>query len=373
MRSRQLRRTVLTLLGITVGTALAPASTLRAQQRSAPQPPPSQDGSPPPGRTSAVLRVPGKTIEVIGLRRWTLAMVQDSMAKYAPGESLASHACAAVLRYKLGFADAGATTLTGGPPGDSLERVVVTVVEPQDSARVGYRRVPMDTTAPYAPWANGVALVRQHPMAVQGAVFMYLPWRRDSSATPMEPSVARDSASVRQYLRFVAAHATTADEATAMHLLRESPDYPTRVAAASVLLNFVERDDRAAFALVHALTESDGMVKGMASAALTTFAITHPHPVAWGRVPETVSDVHALLDGTSVFELTSVMQLLLRTGVSPADARPLLGHGGGRMLLAYLGAVAPPLRDQAHQLLVALKGDDLGLDPAPWVAWLTTL
>jgi len=244
----------------------------------------------PPGRTSVVLRVPGRTVEVIGLRRWTLAMVQDSMAKYAPGESLASHACAAVLRYQLHFAEASAMTFLG-MSGDSIERVVVSVVEPQDSARVHHRNLP--------------------------------------------------------------------------------PDYRTRVAAASVLLNFVDRDP-ALFALLGALTESDGIVKGMAATALTSFAAERPRTVPWGSAAA-APVVHALLDATSLGESLAVMQLLTLTGASPADARALLGHGGGRMLLAYLGATAPPVREQAHRLLVALRGADLGVDPAPWRAWIATL
>ncbi|HEY8176041.1 MAG TPA: hypothetical protein VIF32_10130, partial [Gemmatimonadaceae bacterium] len=84
----------------------------------------------------AILNLPGKkSVEVIGLERWTIAMIQDSMAKYAPGESLASHACAAVLRYKLGFADASATNYLFVTPADTTEQMLVAVVEPQDSAR----------------------------------------------------------------------------------------------------------------------------------------------------------------------------------------------------------------------------------------------
>jgi hypothetical protein len=33
----------------------------------------------------------GKTVEVLGLRNWTLRMVEDSLAKYAPQDSLHTH------------------------------------------------------------------------------------------------------------------------------------------------------------------------------------------------------------------------------------------------------------------------------------------
>ena len=62
-------------------------------------------------QSPAVLTLPdGRVIEVLGLRRWSLAMLQDSLSRYSPGDSLQTHSCAAVLRYTLRFADAAATT-----------------------------------------------------------------------------------------------------------------------------------------------------------------------------------------------------------------------------------------------------------------------
>src|SRR5690348_16960667 len=76
-------------------------------------------------------------LELIGLKRWTVPMIQDSLRRYAPNDSLMSHACAAVLREKLRFADASAvyyTTTTAGM--QAKPYVAVTVVEPQDSALI---------------------------------------------------------------------------------------------------------------------------------------------------------------------------------------------------------------------------------------------
>src|SRR4051812_34702076 len=57
----------------------------------------------------AILEDSTKRLEILGLKRWTLAMIQDSLARYAPHDSLLSHACAAILRGKLHFADAAVT------------------------------------------------------------------------------------------------------------------------------------------------------------------------------------------------------------------------------------------------------------------------
>jgi hypothetical protein len=166
----------------------------------------------------------------------------------------------------------------------------------------------------------------------------------------------------------MAAHATSRDFATARRLLATSPDYRTRVAAVAVLMNFVGRDE-AVRALFLALLESDGMVKGMASAALQAVQRDRPRPVAWRPAAPAV---HAVLDGTSLFHLPLATRLLVATGATPADADPFL-RGGGRMLLAFLGAQQPDLRQGARALLTALRGADLGGDVAPWRAWIASL
>src|ERR1051325_440076 len=155
-----------------------------------------------------MLTLPGKTIEVLGLNRWTIQMIQDSMTKYAPGESLASHACAAVLRYQLGFADASSTTYMGFIRGDTIPRVVIALVEPQDSARVQYRDIPMDTTKPYAPWKTAIAIASKTPSVIEMALQSYLTWRKDPKHTSVPAWGRRDSTAIRAYWRFLAAHAT---------------------------------------------------------------------------------------------------------------------------------------------------------------------
>ncbi len=102
----------------------------------------------------------GRTVEVLGLRRWTIGMLQDSLARYAPSDSLQSHACAAVLRYKLHFADASSVTFSSdsGEP----DAIVVSVREPQDSARVHYRNLPLDSLNSRKEWREITDVFRLH-------------------------------------------------------------------------------------------------------------------------------------------------------------------------------------------------------------------
>lgn len=94
-------------------------------------------------------------LELIGLKRWTVAMIQDSLHRYAPSDSLLSHACAAVLREKLKFADAAVvyrTMVVDGVPARK-PYLAVTVIEPQDSALVDYREPFRDSVPTRRAWA----------------------------------------------------------------------------------------------------------------------------------------------------------------------------------------------------------------------------
>lgn len=314
-------------------------------------------------QTSVAIHLPGKTIEVLGLEHWTIGMIQDSMDRYAPGDSLQSDACAAVLRYKLHFADAAADIF---PPtsGDSTEYILVSVVEPEDSARVRYRpvAVAIDTINVHPEWRAAVDLIRHHPFGFQTGVSFY--W-----ATPRRvPDYAlRDSAGVEATWAFLDPHRAAGDAAEARRALRDDPNMLDRMAAAAVLVNFPDQDSTW-WALTSTLLESDGWAKTTAQQVLTAL-LPHAHPVDWTPAASTI---HALLDGTSLFALTTVLDVLNATGASPAMAKPFL-RGGAHALLAYAGANLPQARRPALGLLRSLRGKDLGPDAGPWEAWVRSL
>jgi hypothetical protein len=291
-------------------------------------------------------------------------MLQDSLAKYAPGDSLQSHACAAILRYKLGFADAASTEfiLREGEP----SRVVVSVREPQDSARVHYRMMPLDTLNARAAWRLVTDAIARHPAAFWPAAREHLSPRLHVSARRFQSSV--DSVAGTAIVGYLRARTSDKDRREALDVLAHSPNIYDRATAALILANFGARDDTW-WALGEALRESDGIVKGIAADVLQSLSERSPRPVRWGPAAR---GIHAMLDGTSLFELPQFIAVLTLTGAGPADARPFL-RGGGDMLLAYLASANPMLSDSSHRLLVQLRGTDLGTDVGPWRAWIESL
>jgi hypothetical protein len=315
-------------------------------------------------QTSSVLALPdGRTIEVIGLRRWTIGMLQDSLARYASSDSLQSHACAAILRYQLHFADASSTTFRFGP--GTADAIVVSVREPQDSARVRYREMPLDTLRPRKAWISITEVFRNHQN-----VFWPEVQERLSPSQRVKPQYGtyQDSALARRFASALSLFRRESDRRDAKQVLATDPNMYNRVAAVLILTNFMYRDD-AWWSLLDALRESDGPVKSVAAAVMIGSSRSAPRIVNWA--PKTTS-IHAMLDGTSLFVLDNLIEVLTRTGASPADARAMIGHGGGDMLLAYLGSRNSGLASRSRSLLIALNGRDLGPNIEPWRAWMST-
>jgi len=250
---------------------------------------------------------------------------------------------------------------------DTLDRIVVVVVEPQDSARVRHRIAPMDTVAPRAEWAPLIRVVSESPGPFQISLWQYRAWRGGDSTT-LRSLPGTDSSAVLSVWRFLAAHQSRADKAAALRTVHADSNYRNRMAAVALLSNFTD-DDRVLHALLRAQLEADGPVGAMASMVLSSFAQTSPRSVDWAPV---APELHQMLRGTALFHLTGTLRLLAATGADSSLAVPLL-RDGGEMLLAFAAAESTDLRSSAHRLLVALRGKDLGHDAKAWANWVRTL
>lgn len=308
-----------------------------------------------------VLQQPDRTVEVLGLRRWTPEMLQDSLDLHAPGITLNVHACAAALRYRLGFPDAAFAEYQDG----ERTHAIVSVVEPQDSARVRSLPARFDTAGARAEWSGPIEILRAHPGAFQRAVGAYA---AAGGQPPRYQPGGPDSLAVQAVWAFLQGRRGEADRDAATAVLQGDPNFHNRMVAAAILANFADRD-AAWHALVEALREADGPVKAVAAIVLQGLARSAPRPVDWGP---SAPGIHALLDGTSLFVTPTVLRVLLATGADPRWAAPFLS-GGGSAVLAYLGSTYLPLREDAHRLLVALSGRDEGYDADRWRAWLQRL
>ena len=108
---------------------------------------------------------------------------------------------------------------------------------------------------------------------------------------------------------------------------------------------------------------------GLADEVLRHFIARAPRTVDWLPEAETI---RAILDGTALFRLSTLIDVLVKTGAGPRDAVPFL-RDGGEMLVTRSASAHSDVAAPAHLLLVKLRGEDLGPETNAWRAWIAGL
>lgn len=325
-----------------------------------------------------VIDTPRGPLELIGLRRWTYQMLEDSLARYAPGETLRSHACAGVLQEMLGFPSASVVQYSDGtlsPHAKPASTFIVTVVEPQDSALVRARLI---TSAPRRDRVEWTAIRRAiadsagKPQynALINLMQFYGTARRlgaDSARAAAAWMGTEEAAQGAELWAALLTRDRAADRALALATIANDGNAGNRRIAAALLANFPE-SDAAWRGIVAAVRDPDAGVQYVATQSLAVLARDFARPVDW--TPAT-ADIRLLLAGTHVHALPTLMRALTSTQVNPALAAPLLADNG-ELVLAHARARYEMARTPAWSFLGQISGrPDAG--PAEWQAWVSTL
>lgn len=177
------------------------------------------------------IETPAGIVEFVGLHQWTIQMIQDSMKVHAPGQPLGH--CAAVLR-ALGFPSAQSLYMTS-PEGRSSTLVIL--VEPKDSSRVRYRRLPTRARAAIKAWGPAYGILRNDVAAYQsGAQDFGIHATGDSALEHLIlHSSPKDSAQIRYFWRFLERSRNAQSANLAERTLLEDANVENRMVAASVL------------------------------------------------------------------------------------------------------------------------------------------
>ena len=309
-------------------------------------------------------------VQVEGLVRRTPQDVERLIQEKSPGTTLSSGACAGVLKHELGFPDAAVIRFGGSIAGlpDSLQGPPMTMlllVEPEDAERVRYLPPPPDSTGPVPEWAEQYA---RYPMGrLIDAIRTHVRPGSPSILPPGRPDTLRVLSELG--IAFLEAHAEEADRRRALEVVRTDRDWINRSIAAAVLTSFPE-EDTTWWALAEVIRgigpEDFSGTEGIM--ALQMLGSAHARTVDWTPAAETL---RAILDGTNLFAVAPLMQILTRTEISPALAPEVLGDG--RYVLAYLRSPHGSARAQAQQFLRQISGQDYGDDVARWEEWLASL
>ncbi len=312
--------------------------------------------------TGQVIAGPQGPVEFIGLQQWTAQKLFDAIRELDPDRPF--HACAAVMRLDLGFADAAAFGYMSSP---SAERYTV-VVGVEDSSRVRYRPAGTETVALPETWEELRTLIGENLGTLDAAAFTLHargPWddlRQFAEMTGTDPEAL-------DQMRDLLSRANgDVDRRLAHEVLARDSAWLARVTAALVLGNFMD-DDTSWHALVGAMTDSDGRVFAVAARIFDGLITRELDPFDWSAVP---APLHALLGGTNPFAFQNTLRLLVATHIDPAFARSLIRENPD-LLLAHAGAEHEPTREVAVRFLRAASGEDFGTDVEAWTAWVDGL
>ncbi len=309
-----------------------------------------------PAASSQVVETPNGRFEFVGLEKWDLATIEQRLG-YDSLENLSCNFRHDLIG-KLGFADAHcASYAEGGRP-----YKVITVLEPQSSARIRYLPEPKKHLDTPPAWTELLKVVTEQE---------FLNTTLDYGST-LEQAITRERlmpAEEEKWFVFLEERHSEADFDLALDRLSRDGDYRHRIVAALVLTNFGQRDS-AWRALVGGLRDANEIVRVVCAEALLSLANYTPRKVDWYA---STADLNLLLSGTNLFAYAWVIEILVETEVSPKLARPLLKDEAGELLLAYLNASHNHERELAHNLLAQLSGRDFGFDGGRWREWVATV
>jgi hypothetical protein len=337
---------------------------------------PRASAAPEPQRSTGphLLSTPEGKVEILGLQRWTADEVEAAVRRYAPEQSLFSSACQVILRDSLGFPAASVVAwLTETQPGKQVEEVLITLVEPHDSARVQYRPAPADALPARAEWNEALAPFTSERGLLLGG-FMNglqsygLVAAGEAEAAQKRMAGRRGAEEALRLWKFLEGRGSEGDRQLALWTLQHDGNQDNRMVALAVLSNFPEHDE-SWWAVLEALRDESERVRTAAQVTLSGLLQSGDREVDWAPAAPTLRH---LLNGTNVSAFQEVLRVLTGTRIDPAVARSLLPESRA-LLLAHLQAEHWSPRRAARAFVAHVSGQDFGSDPKPWVQWVASL
>ena len=315
--------------------------------------------------------VPAGRVEVLGLKRWTLRMLQDSIRKYVPGTELHDGACMAVLRDKLHFTDAYVSRAQGfTQSAPDFTFYSIRLVEPRRFAPSPFDARDRNAFTSLRPeYANVILPITDSTGGVHSARLQFWLNFRGDSARRLAQTLVReeDRGDGKRLYDFLDVHSAEADRRAALHILETDGFWVNRMIATAVLQSF---GDSATtwIAVAKALRDPHEHVRTTAAVVLEALS---EREVDWSPA---VADLRLLLGGANISAIDETIRALARTKVQPSLA-PRLLRGNATWVLSLLSSEAPVRSsDAAHSLLVQLnRGVDLGRNPRVWSRWAASL
>ncbi|MCY3678334.1 MAG: hypothetical protein F4Z31_04590 [Gemmatimonadetes bacterium] len=312
-----------------------------------------------------VIAGPNGPVEFIGLQDWDAQELFDAIQELDPDRPFS--ACAADMRFALGFAQAGAFRFsTAGS--DEWYTVVVGV---EDSSGVHYRPTGSETVSVPEPWEDLKAIVREDAGTVSVAA-RTLHWADITvegvprSRRELAELMDADPETVDQVWDLLDRADGEEDRRLAHEVLASDSSWLARSVATLVLGNFID-DDSSWHTLVESLIDPDARVGSVAMSMVDGLGFGKKDPVDWSGARASLS---AIFGGSNPYAFRYTLDILVATDVDSEFARQLVRENPD-LLLAHVGAQHEMTREPAVDFLRAISGEDFGTDVEAWRAWVS--
>ena len=311
-----------------------------------------------------VIAGPDGPVEFIGLQSWDAHELFDAIQEIDPDRPF--HACAAVMKQQLGFADAAASLYSTDRSSDWY----TIVIGVEDSTRVQYRPIGSETVVLPETWRNLKAVVDEDMRTLTAAARTL--HSRDgffnsvfNSAERLAERMGADPETLDQVWDLVDRAHGEEDRRLAHEVLAKDTSWAARGVATLLLGNFID-DDTSWHGLAGSLIDPDTRVGTVASSMLAGLITRKRNPVGWSaaRAP-----LLALFGGTNPFAFGDILEVLVATDVDPEFGQQLVRESPD-LLLAHVGAEHERTREPAIALLRTVSGEDFGTDLESWTAWI---
>ena len=314
-----------------------------------------------------VLEGPRGPVEFIGLKDWTATDLFEAIQETSPDKPF--HACAAVLKTDLGFADAAALgymeSFEDVAEGGEFYTVIVGV---EDSSGVQYGKIGNKTLDLPGAWDELHAMVEDDFNTLVTLTYAHLLDDPDDIAQLAE-FFGADGERVSEASTVVAGLNQESDQDFAFEVLKQDESWSARAVALFVLAQFPD-SNASWLGLASGLIDPVPQVRDLATKLLDGLTqVVETVRVDWSGARGTIL---ALLGGTYPFAFLDILETLVATEVDPELGRELVQKRPD-LLLAYAGAEHEKSRATALSFLNAISVEDFGRDIEAWREWIEDL
>lgn len=310
------------------------------------------------GATAQALVYGDTIVEVLGLRTWTPDKLEQAVKRFVPDMTLASAACAVILRDSLGFADAAVMTYSFS--GRDTVWTAIRVVEPADSSLVRYDTHHREQIPIPPEWAELNAEFEQNPRMV--SFFQHTEFLLGDADSVFGRPVPQEARVLRAALR---RYNSPRDHELALSILRQSSRSGARQLAALVITNFAAAESTW-YALVQSIRAGSDVGSSASQLVLAAMARSGRYTIDWAPAAEALQ---AIVAGTNLFAYDGTLGVLLDTGIEPTLARHL-ARSNPELMADHAVALNRSVRLLVRRYLEHAGAPDLGMSRDGWLRWL---